>query len=111
AATVTHVAVSNPIWVDTTGDGYSPHSPLHDAVTTSIDFIESPLARPDALPGRIRLHLKNTGEAPAADEVTLTVMPEGALRILDCATKNYTLPYAGAETDVEWEVVFTDEYL
>ena len=106
-----HVAVANPIYVDVGGDGYRPHSPLDDRVSCWLGFTRPILARPGAPPGRVRLKLTNNGEAPAQDVVSLTTYPGDAVRLIGPAEKSYSLAYEGAETSVEWDVAFTDEYL
>ncbi|MCX5659055.1 MAG: CehA/McbA family metallohydrolase [Planctomycetota bacterium] len=110
-ARVVEVAVSNPIYVDVGEEGWSPHSPLDDRVETEVQFVEPPVAKPNAEPGRVRLTLRNRGPEAANDKVTLRFVPEGSARVVGPNEQSYSLPYEGAEARVDWKVVFTDEYL
>jgi len=100
----THVAVSNPIWVDVGGDGYSPRSPLLDTVQTAIDFLRPPLADPRAPePGLIRVTMKNTGSETAEGQLCLEVNPPTAGDLIEPAERNYSLP-PGGETAYDWSL-------
>lgn len=108
---VTEVAVSNPMYVDVGEPGYLPRSPLDDRVETVLQFVEPPIAKRAAEPGRVRLILRNRGTEPAEDTATLRFMPEGCARVVGPAELAYALPYQGAEAQLEWKIVFTDEFL
>ena len=105
-----HVAVSNPVWVDVDGNGYQPHSPLDDKVNAWVSSPRALLAMRNAEPGLIRVHLQNLGDEIAEDAVTLDLIPADAMRIVGERTRSYRL-HPNEDTRIDFEVVFTDEYL
>jgi len=78
-----HLAMSNPIWVDVDGNGFKPHSPLDDQVYTYFDVLTPLLRAPGSAPAKVRLYLKNLGQAPASEEVSVAISPPGAAAIVD----------------------------
>ena len=107
---VTHVAVSNPIFVDAGKKGYEPASPLEDKVRAELEFSRPVLARAGAPTGHVRLSLKNTSDVVSEDIATLITYPENSVKIMGDATKKYSIA-PGGETFVEWELLFTPEFL
>lgn len=105
-----HVAVANPIFVDVGKKGYEPASPLEDKVAASLEFSRPLLTRLDAPTGHVRLTLRNTSDIVSEDSATLETLPENAVKIIGNATKKYVVA-PGGETFVEWELLFTPEFL
>ncbi|NLL82616.1 MAG: hypothetical protein GX230_00040 [Lentisphaerae bacterium] len=111
SATRLHVAVSNPVFVDIDGNGYSVVSPLDDKVRPFINFIEPPVAAPGYAPGRIRVNLLNDSKTTAAaDTIELLTRPAGAIKLLTPATQSYQIA-PGSETWLEWLITFEDDFL
>ncbi len=103
----THIAVSNPIWVDVGGDGYSPRSPLLDAVRTSLDFLLPPLAVTNTTePGLVRVTLHNLGEEYAEGRLTLEVVPSDAAILLDLPERVYRLA-PSEQSFFDWPILLS----
>ena len=77
--TFTAIAMSNPIYIDTDGNGFKPHSPVDDKVFTRLDASATPQAG-KSLP--LILTMRNTGKESYTDEVTLEVSPADAAEIV-----------------------------
>jgi len=109
-ASCPQIAVSNPIYVDRGGNGFTPHSPFDDRVSASLEWVHPLLAAPDAEPGEVLLRLRNTGATPAEDRVRLDLWPSGAMRVVGEAEPRYAIP-PGQEATLLFRVAFTPEFL
>ncbi len=106
----THVAVSNPIYVDVGADGFVPHSPLDDRAEAGLEFVKPLLAKPNAEPGLVRFNVRNNSDHSADDVASLEIYPPGVARIIGPNEQAYTLaPHS--ETALTWKLVFTEDYL
>jgi len=109
-AVQTHVAVSNPIYVDVGGNGFKPHSPLDDKTEGYIAWRRVPLAKPGAEPGQLRVTVRNRGTQEAHDVIALSPNPENCITVLGDKQREYTVA-AGGEATMDFDVVLSDEWL
>lgn len=72
---MTHIALSNPIYVDVDGNGFKPHSPVLDKVFAKLELVKPLSSGPGNGPARVRLLLKNLADVPATDDFSVEFRP------------------------------------
>ena len=106
-ATKTHVAMTNPIYIDVGSDGFSPQSPLLDQVYAGL-YHTKPLSA-IAIPGRVNrkgkvvLILRNLSKQVARDELTIQVSPKNIVKFHRKPSLRYELK-PGEERTYEFEL-------
>lgn len=91
AATIPHVVMSNPIFIDVDGEGFRPAPPWQYRVAARMDTLVSPKADSGVQPARVRITLKNVGTEPAADTFEAVIRPAEAATFVGPAGTDYTL--------------------
>ena len=104
SGTFTAIAMTNPIYIDTDGDGFKPHPPSDDKVFTRIDASDTPRIG-QAM--KLTVTLKNTGGAEASDTLRPIVAPDTGATLGEKAIA-YTLA-AGEEKSFKFTVTPTGE--
>ncbi len=90
-ATVTHVAMTNPIWVDSDGDGFHPTPPFNDKVYARMDVTEPLTSTSGSPPARVKLTMKNRGKVTASDTFSVQILPAGAATVVGDNRFSYSI--------------------
>ena len=99
----THVAMSNPIYVDVDKNGFSPQSPLKDKVYAALYQTRRLSSMRGSKPGKVTLLLRNLSSEVVRDEVEIEVFPSDAVKFKPEPTVRYELK-PGEERRVEFEL-------